>query len=199
MKFYIKKLMAMMLFICVLCSFIVPVYASENYTSQIAINLTVPENFDLPCYATFYNVTLDEDFTINLIKENNYRGRMNVPAGDYLVGQIQVVDDLTCKYPFLADIEDFTLSDNNNQTVQASLLNYDEVQEQINNYINSETSQVVSSESIEPIEEESSEEVVIEPQEEEKQVPIFLIIIIVVAIVLFIGFIIYCIYKHNQD
>lgn len=199
MKKIYKKFLFIILFLSILFSFCIPTYANENYTSQIAINLTVPENFDLPCYAVFYNVTTDQEFQVNLIKENNYRGRVSVPAGDYLVAQISVVDDVTCKYPFSLG-DDFTLTEKNNITIESILLNYDEVQEKIDNYIDSQSSEEVIVESTEELEkEEIIEEVVDEPIEEEKDFPMFIFIIIIIAVVLFLSFICLYIYKNNND
>lgn len=159
---------------------------------QIAVNLTVPESFDMPCYAVVYNIDTETEYMISLLKENDYRGRELVTPGTYLIAQISVVDDLTCRYPFELPMDPVVLEEKTNHTVSSKLLNFDEVEEDIEEFI----SESISSE--EPIEEKTEEEIEVylpeDDIEEEKEMPFIakaLIVIIGLIIVSFIGFVIY--------
>lgn len=149
-----KKLYQKLILILVSIFFLFPnvAFASEMEKScQITINLDVPNHFDLPCYAVICNLDTFEMTKINLIKQNDYRGRENVVPGTYTIAQISVVDDVTGQYPFDLPTEPYILEENSTTTFSSRLLNYKEVDRTIKEFLG------------EPIEEDPIEESIEKP------------------------------------
>lgn len=98
---------------------------SELNTCQISINGMIPEGM-VNAYVIIMNMDSDKMYQAPLTAQNGYMERFYVPAGSYRVIKMAFYDDNAMQYPFIP-VDDFTLEDGENITLEAKPVNYDEI------------------------------------------------------------------------
>lgn len=97
---------------------------------EIDAKAVLPENFGLNCYLNIHNNTDGKTYQLPLYKENSYKQRIYVTAGDYVVTEVSVFDDVTGMYPMTYPA-DFTVSSGDTHTLEVTLMNFDEIEQVI--------------------------------------------------------------------
>lgn len=198
-------------YICPFCEapLIVPdsiVYNAEEFVqeeksktnSQVTVLVNnVPEDWDKELFLTFYDLNTYQEYYIVLYKNNNFIGRLSVPAGTYCIASAGAIGDAAGRISvsWSPELDTFTLS--NKQVVSIDL---SFSQETLDKYygVYEEPEQVVEKP---PVEEPIIEEIV----EEEKEPSLLVKIIIEIipyVIFFFIGLGIFVLvdkYKKNME
>ena len=185
--------------------------AEANGKCQITIKLSVPEGFDLPCYAWVYSVSEDKEYVLNLLKENDYREKLSASAGEFQIYQIAVIDDNINAYPFEFPRDVIEVGVNENYTLEPRLRNYEEVDETIKKYLGTRVSPspLPTPSAVDrptftptPLPTPSLEPLPINPGEEEPpslNISIIIILVIIIIIVLiFIMAIVNAVFKKEK-
>ena len=134
----------------------------ETNTCQVSFKCDMPKGFNLGTYVQFMNTETSDVYQIIATASNDYSARMWVPAGDYAMLEIGVWDDGVGDYP-MEQGEDFVLEENSNHSIISTLLNYEDVENEISRRFSAEES------STEETEEETDAEEA--PAEEEMPLP----------------------------
>lgn len=102
---------------------------SDVRTCQITVNADVPAHM-ANAYITIKNLESGYLYQAPLMAVNNYCDKFFVEPGNYSVVELQFYDDVNHKYPF-NPVDDFTLEDNSNIAIDATLVDYEALENEI--------------------------------------------------------------------
>ena len=89
----------------------------------------MPEYFNLASFVQIMNVETNKTYQIIATYSNTFLARMYVPAGEYVVLRCGIYDDGINEYP-MTQPEGFIVEENDNHTIESTLVNYDEIAEE---------------------------------------------------------------------
>lgn len=110
--------------------FVTSTMRSEENNCQVTIKGRIPDKFGLDLFCDFRNVETGISYRLFALYKNDYSAFLFVPDGEYEVIQCSVWGDTTNKYPLIYE-GSFSLEKEGFFTIEPSLINEDEIRDEI--------------------------------------------------------------------